>query len=114
MKSFLTVAFEKGVAKGEENMKSFLTDAFEKGVAKGEENMKSFLTETFEKGVAEGKIEGRIEGKAEGKAEGEAQGENRFAKLIELLLKDGKSEEVKEAAVDSVRRKELFALYGLE
>ncbi len=97
-------------------------DRFEKAVEvhreKGVSNMKSFLTVAFEKGVAEGKIEGRIEGKAEGKAEGKvegkAEGENRFAKLIELLLKDGKSEEVKEAAVDSVRRKELFALYGLE
>lgn len=59
---------------------------------------------------AEYKAEQRF---TEGKAEGEAKGEDRMAKLVSLLLADGRSVELAKAANNMESRKQLLAEYGL-
>ena len=59
---------------------------------------------------AEHKAEQRF---AEGKAEGEAKGEDRMAKLVSLLLADGRSVELAKAANNMESRKQLLAEYDL-
>ena len=52
--------------------------------------------------------QGRAEGRAEGRVEGRIEGENRFARLVQMLIDGGRSEEVKKAASDPVYREQLY------
>lgn len=58
--------------------------------------------------------DGRKEGKREGRREGKREGELLFARLTQILLKDGKVEILSRAADDEGYRKELYRRYGIE
>ena len=72
-------------------------------------------------GRAEGKAEGRAEGKAEGKAEGIEQGinegaanaEGKMAKLMGLLVKEGRIDDITKASESSTYRKQLLEEFQL-
>ena len=72
-------------------------------------------------GKAEGKAEGRAEGKAEGKAEGIEQGinegaanaEGKMAKLMGLLVKEGRIDDITKASESSTYRKQLLEEFQL-
>ncbi len=53
-------------------------------------------------------------GIAEGEAIGEAIGEERLAKLVHLLLSEGKDEEVAHLAIDKEYRALLYEQYGID
>lgn len=59
-------------------------------------------------GLAEGRAMGLAEGRAMGHTEGLAEGESRFAKLTQLLLKSGRTDDLTRAATDLEYRKELY------
>ena len=62
----------------------------------GGNNMEKFFEPMFERAAERGRAEGRTEGRAEGKAEGKAEGETCLAKLISLLLSEGKNDILKD------------------
>ena len=64
-------------------------------------------------GLAEGLSEGRTEGLAEGLREGRVEGENRFAKLVQMLIDEGRSEELRRAVSDQNYRENLYAEVGI-
>ena len=64
-------------------------------------------------GRVEGKVEGRAEGLAEGLNEGRIEGENRFAKLVQMLIDEGRSEELRRAVSDQKYRENLYAEVGI-
>ena len=64
--------------------------------------------EGLAEGLAEGRAEGLAEGRAMGHTEGLAEGESRFAKLTQLLLKSGRTDDLTRAATDLEYRKELY------
>ena len=64
--------------------------------------------EGLAEGHAEGLAEGRVEGLAKGRVEGLAEGESRFAKLTQLLLESGRTEDLTRAVTDIAYRKELY------
>ena len=66
-----------------------------------------------EEGLAEGRAEGLAEGHAEGHATGLAEGESRFAKLTQLLLEAGRTEDLSRAVTDLEYRKRLYIKYNL-
>lgn len=49
----------------------------------------------------------------EGKAEGKAEGEDRLARLMKMLLEEGKEAELKKGIVDQEYRKQLYAQRNL-
>lgn len=51
---------------------------------------------------------GRAEGRAEGKAEGKAEGENRFAKLVQILMDNGRDDDLRKAVSDQKYREQLY------
>ena len=59
-------------------------------------------------GRAEGHAEGLAEGRASGRAEGLTEGESRFAKLTQLLLGSGRTEDLSRTVTDVEYRKELY------
>ena len=65
------------------------------------------------KGEAKGEARGKAKGKAEGIAEGIAKGEGRLSRLISLLVKSGKTDEIVAATENEEIRKELYAKYGI-
>ncbi len=69
--------------------------------------------EGLAEGRAEGRAKGREEGLAEGRAEGRAEGESRFAKLTQLLLESGLTEDLKRAVTDPEYRKKLYLQHNL-
>ena len=71
--------------------------------------MESFFEYMNRKGFEKGKLEGELKGKIEGKREGES----RLARLISLLLKSGKSDDIAAVAEDETRRQELYRQYGI-
>ena len=91
--------FDRGVLVGRR-------EGLEQGKAEG-------LAEGLEQGRAKGLAEGLEQGKAEGLAEGSAQGESRFARLLAILLSDGKHEEIARIATDSKLRNELYRRHGI-
>ena len=48
------------------------------------------------------------QGRAEGEAKGRAEGENRFAKLVKMLMDDGRVEDLKRAVSDQMYREQLY------
>ena len=75
--------------------------------------MESFFEYMNRKGFEKGKLEGELKGKIEGKIEGNREGESRLARLISLLLKSGKSDDIAAVAEDETRRQELYRQYGI-
>ena len=65
-------------------------------------------------GFADGKAEGKAEGKVEGKAEGNIEGQELFAKLVNILLKENKIEDVQRASTDSDYRNKLYEEYNIK
>lgn len=64
-------------------------------------------------GKAEGKAEGRTEGKAEGRLEGEENGERKMADLVNILLAEGKTEDIARVASDKEYRHSLYKKYSI-
>lgn len=52
-------------------------------------------------------------GRKIGRAEGRAEGEGRLSRLISLLLKNGKNDEIATAVEDAEARQRLYAEYGI-
>ncbi len=50
----------------------------------------------------------------EGRAEGREQGETRLARLISMLLRDGKTQDIKYAVNDEDRRRQLYIEYNID
>ncbi len=69
--------------------------------------------EAREEGLAEGRAEGRVEGKAEGRAEGKAEGRAEIILLMQLLLKDGRMEDLSRSTEDEEFCQQLMNEYGL-
>ena len=55
----------------------------------------------------------REEGERRGREAGREEGENKLARLMELLLRDGKNSELKEVLSNQAMRKELYSQYGI-
>ena len=70
--------------------------------------------EAFEEGEAKGREKGREEGRKEGERVGQHLANERWGKLISLLMKEKRYEDVAKAAEDAVFRERLFREYGLE
>jgi len=74
-----------------------------------------------EEGLAEGRAEGRAEGLAAGRAEGEAEGralgeaeaKESFNKLVLLLSKDNRLDDIVKAASNPEYLNELYQEYGI-
>ena len=64
----------------------------------------------MEKGLKIGLERGRAEGEARGRAEGEA----RLGKLVNVLLKQGKTEEIAKVTSDEKAREEYYAAYQIK
>jgi len=64
--------------------------------------------------IAIGRAEGMAEGMAEGKAEGKAEGEARMAKLVNLLIAEGKNEEVLKVTSDTSLREQYYKIYHID
>ena len=60
-----------------------------------------------------GRAEGKAEGRAEGRAEGKAEGEQRFADLANILIADGKTDELVKATTDKEYRDTLYRKYAI-
>ena len=82
-----------------------LTEGRAEGLAEGRAEG---LAEGRAEGLAEGRAEGLAEGLAEGRVEGLAEGESRFAKLTQLLLESGRTEDLTKAVTDLEYRKNLY------
>ena len=84
----------------------------------GGKNMEKFFEPMFERAEArgreEGRAEGRAEGEARGRAEGKTEGESCLAKLISLLMSEGKNEKIKDVVENEVIRHGLYKEYGIQ
>jgi len=67
------------------------------------------LAEGMEQGLAKGLAKGRSEGLRQGKMEGEI----RFARLTEILLSEGKLDDLQRAVTDPQFREQLYLNYKL-
>ena len=74
--------------------------------SEGGNNMEKFFEPMFERAAERGKAEGRAEGKAEG--------ETCLAKLISLLLSEGKNDILKDVLEDEQLRHGLYKEYGIQ
>lgn len=95
-----------------------ITTARQEALVSGHyEGLEEGRKEGREQGLAEGRAEGReqglAEGRAKGRAEGRAEGEDRYAKLVSLLLEQGRMDDLKSASSDSAVRQRLFEELGL-
>lgn len=81
-----------------------------KGESEGGNNMEKFFEPMFER-VAE---RGRAEGRAEGRVEGKAEGETYLAKLISLLLSEGRNDILKDVLENEQLRHGLYKEYGIQ
>ena len=80
----------------------------------GGKNMEKFFEPMFERAEARGKAEGRAEGKAEGRAEGKTEGESCLARLISLLMSEGKNDKIKDVVENAEIRHGLYKEYGIQ
>ena len=100
---------------GGNNMEKFFEPMFERAAERGRaEGRTEGRAEGRVEGRAEGKAEGRAEGKAEGRAEGKAEGETCLAKLISLLLSEGKNDILKDVLENEQLRHGLYKEYGIQ
>ena len=72
----------------------------------GGNNMEKFFEPMFERAAERGRAEGRAEGKAEG--------ETCLAKLISLLLSEGKNDILKDVLENEQLRHGLYKEYGIQ
>ena len=95
---------------------------FEVECEEGGKNMEKFFEPMFERAEARGRAEGRAEGEARGRAEGEArgraegktEGESCLARLISLLMSEGKNDKIKDVVENEVIRHGLYKEYGIQ
>ena len=71
------------------------------------------MCDLLEEVLNEGRDEGRDEGRKEGRREGRREGESKLARLISILLRNGKTDDVALAAEDAAKRQELYRQYGI-
>lgn len=75
------------------------------------------LAEGLQQGLVEGRREGlrqgKLEGMAAGRLEGMAEGEIRFARLTEILLLEGKLDDLQRSVSDTKFREQLYMNYKL-
>ena len=76
----------------------------------GGKNMEKFFEPMFERAEARGEARGRAEGRAEGKTEGESC----LARLISLLMSEGKNDKIKDVVENEVIRHGLYKEYGIQ
>ena len=72
----------------------------------GGKNMEKFFEPMFERAEARGRAEGRAEGKTEG--------ESCLAKLISLLMSEGKNDKIKDVVENEEIRHGLYKEYGIQ
>ena len=84
-------------------MEKFFEPMFERAEARG-----------VLRGKAEGRAEGRVEGRAEGKAEGKTEGESCLARMISLLMSEGKNDKIKDVVENAEIRHGLYKEYGIQ
>ena len=91
---------------------------FEVECEEGGKNMEKFFEPMFERAEARGRAEGRAEGeargRAEGRAEGKTEGESCLAKLISLLMSEGKNDKIKDVVENEEIRHGLYKEYGIQ
>ena len=83
---------------------------FEVECEEGGKNMEKFFEPMFERAEARGEARGRAEGRAEGKTEGESC----LAKLISLLMSEGKNDKIKDVVENEEIRHGLYKEYGIQ
>ena len=83
---------------------------FEVECEEGGKNMEKFFEPMFERAEARGEARGRAEGRAEGKTEGESC----LAKLISLLMSEGKNDKIKDVVENEEIRYGLYKEYGIQ
>lgn len=91
---------------------------FDAGKAEGRaEGLAEGKAEGRAEGLAEGKAKGRAEGKvegiAEGKVEGKAEGEQKLANLVNVLITNGRLDDVARAANDKTYRDSLYKEFNM-
>ena len=79
----------------------------------GGKNMEKFFEPMFERAEARGRAEGEARGRAEGRAEGKTEGESCLAKLISLLMSEGKNDKIKDVVENEEIRHGLYKEYGI-
>ena len=92
---------------GGKNMEKFFEPMFERAEARGEARGRA-------EGRAEGEARGRAEGEARGRAEGKTEGESCLARLISLLMSEGKNDKIKDVVENEVIRHGLYKEYGIQ
>ena len=80
----------------------------------GGKNMEKFFEPMFERAEARGVLRGKAEGKAEGRAEGKTEGESCLARLISLLMSEGKNDKIKDVVENAEIRHGLYKEYGIQ
>lgn len=75
--------------------------------------IQDWIAEERLEGREEGREEGKLEGREEGKAEGRTEGEERFAKLSEMLVDSGRTDQLLRAGRERAYREELYRQYGI-
>ena len=75
---------------------------------------KSFFEDGEKSGYDRGKIDGEKFGYGKGKADGEAEGEERLARLIAVLFKENKLEEIRLVSANETARKEYYKKYHIQ
>ena len=83
---------------------------FEVECEEGGKNMEKFFEPMFERAEARG----RAEGEARGRAEGKTEGESCLARLISLLMSEGKNDKIKDVVENEVIRHGLYKEYGIQ
>ena len=79
---------------------------FEVECEEGGKNMEKFFEPMFERAEARGRAEGRAEGKTEG--------ESCLAKLISLLMSEGKNDKIKDVVENEEIRHGMYKEYGIQ
>ena len=80
----------------------------------GGKNMEKFFEPMFERAEARGRAEGEARGRAEGRAEGKTEGESCLARLISLLMSEGKNDKIKDVVENEDIRQGLYKEYGIQ
>ena len=103
--------FEVECEEGGNNMEKFFEPMFERAEARGRAEGRA---EGEARGRAEGEARGRAEGEARGRAEGKTEGESCLAKLISLLMSEGKNDKIKDVVENEEIRHGLYKEYGIQ
>ena len=103
--------FEVECEEGGKNMEKFFEPMFERAEARGRAEGEA---RGRAEGEARGRAEGRAEGEARGRAEGKTEGESCLARLISLLMSEGKNDKIKDVVENEVIRHGLYKEYGIQ